>query len=466
MMMIAVGFVLTMLVFTAIGVASTRVSKGDVGDYLIAGRSVSPWVAGLSAVASNNSGFMFIGAIGFTYSYGLSAFWLFFAWLMGDYCSWLIVHKRLRERSEAQGNESVTGFLAHDGQQEQRSLQLVLGGLTVLFLTLYAAAQLKAGGKALESTLEWSPTLGVYLGAVMVAVYSFAGGIRASLWTDVAQAMVMIVAMGALTWVCHVEVTPLQELGERLSAINPELMTWTPSDASLGLLPYALGWFLAGFGGVGQPHMIVRAMTVKSAESVGVMRRVYFTWYILFSVFTLLVGLLSRVYFEGVGVDQFDKETALPMLAEAHLAPFWVGLILAALFAASMSTADSQVLASSASLTQDVAPQYHASYRASKVATLSVVACSTIVALYGPESVFELVTLAWGLMMTAFTPLMIARVLGWRVSVKRALTAAALGLVAMLTWRYGLALGDAVYEGAVGLCVSLPLVALKRDEQV
>ena len=203
-------------------------------------------------------------------------------------------------------------------------------------------------------------------------------------------------------------------------------------------------------------------MTVESVESVGVMRRVYFTWYVLFSAFTMLVGLLSRVYFEGAGAENFDKETALPMLAEAHLAPFWVGLILAALFAASMSTADSQVLASSASLTQDVAPQYHASYRASKVATLSVVVCSTIVALYGPESVFELVTLAWGLMMTCFTPLMIARVLGWRVSAGRALTAAALGLLAMLTWRYGLALGDAVYEGAVGLCVSLPLVALKR----
>ena len=462
MSMIMIGFIITMIAFVMIGVASTRASSAEVSDYLVAGRSVSPWVAGLSAVASNNSGFMFIGAIGFTYKYGLSAFWLFFAWLLGDYCSWFLVHRKLRERSEAQGNDSVTGFLAHDGVREDRTLQLILGGLTVIFLTLYAAAQLKAGGKALESTLEWSPTSGIYIGTVMVAVYSIAGGIRASLWTDVAQAMVMIVAMGALTWVCHDHVAPITTLGDRLGAIDPKLLTWTPSDATLGLLPYALGWFIAGFGGVGQPHMIVRAMTVRDTEGIDQMRRVYFSWYIVFSVFTMLVGLYSRIYFEGIGASSFDKETALPMLATAHLAPLWVGLILAALFAASMSTADSQVLASSASLTQDVAPQYRSSYMASKVATLSVVTLSMIVALLGPDSVFELVTLAWGLMMTCFAPIMIARVCDWRISASHALTAAGLGLIAMLSWKYGFGLGDAAYEGAVGFMVSMPLVLALR----
>ena len=102
MSMVMIGFIGMMFIFTMIGIASSRVSQSDVTDYLIAGRSVSPWVAGLSAVASNNSGFMFIGAIGFTYHYGLAAFWLFFAWLFGDYCSWLIVHRKLRARSEQQ----------------------------------------------------------------------------------------------------------------------------------------------------------------------------------------------------------------------------------------------------------------------------------------------------------------------------------------------------------------------------
>ena len=463
MSMLMFGFVGMMVIFTMIGVASTRVSRSEVSDYLVAGRSVSPWVAGLSAVASNNSGFMFIGAIGFTYHYGLAAFWLFFAWLFGDYCSWLIVHRKLRARSEQQKNDSVTGFLAHNGQSKNKELQIVLGALTVIFLTLYAAAQLKAGGKALHSTLDWSPEFGIYLGSIMVAIYSFAGGIRASLWTDVAQALVMIVAMGALTLVCHLEVVSLPNIYTSLEMIDPQLIAWTPHDASLGLFAYALGWFLAGFGGIGQPHMIIRAMTIKTVDGISTMRRVYFSWYIVFSIFTMLVGLYARLYFETLDSVNFDKEIALPMLAGAHLSQFWVGLILAALFAATMSTADSQVLASSASLTQDILPKYQQNYFASKVATLSVVILAMLVALYGPNSVFVLVTLAWGLMMTTFAPLMIARVLDWQISAGKALTATGFGLFAMLSWRYGLNFGDAMYEGAIGFIISMALTFTLKD---
>ncbi len=460
MEMILVGFVAAMALFFAVGLASVKVAQRQVSDYLVAGRSVSPWAAGLSAVASNNSGFMFIGAIGFTYSYGLAAFWLFFAWIGGDYVSWLIVHRRLRERSEAQNNDSVAGFLSHDGQGHVRGLQMVLGGLTVLFLTLYAAAQLKAGDKALGSTLGWSPGTGIWLGTAMVAAYSFAGGIRASIWTDIAQSFVMLVAMAALVWVCHTDIAPVGELSSRLGAIEPSLLHWTPTDASLGLLPYALGWFIAGFGGVGQPHMIVRAMTVSSPEAIGTMRRVYFSWYIIFSVLTMAVGLYARVYFAGSADLSFDKETALPLLTGAHLAPIWVGFVLAGLFAATMSTADSQVLAASASLTQDLFETQKKSYAASKVATLAVVSLATLAAFLGPASVFDLVTIAWGLMTTCFAPLMVARVLGWPVSTLSYVVAASAGMAAMLSWTHVFGLGDAVYDGAIGFCVAMPLLAL------
>ena len=380
MEMTLIGFTLTMIAFALIGFASSKVASAEVSDYLVAGRSTPPWIAGLSAVASNNSGFMFIGAVGLTYRCGLSAFWLFFAWIAGDYLSWLIVHRRLRERSEAQDNNSVTSFLAHNGEESERPLQLILGLLTVLFLTLYAAAQLKAGSKALGSTLSWSPISGALIGAVLVAAYSFAGGIRASMWTDVAQASVMLIAMSALVLSCHLEVAPLGELPQRLGAIDPALLSWSPPEATLGLWPYAIGWFLAGFGGIGQPHMIIRAMTLSEPRGVTQMRRVYFSWYIVFSALTMLVGLFARVYFEGAEVS-FDKEVALPLLAGDLLSPFWVGLILAGIFAASMSTADSQVLASSASVTQDLMTEHRSSYRASKVATLCVILCALAVAL-------------------------------------------------------------------------------------
>lgn len=454
-----VGFAAAMLLFFAIGVYASTRSRPEVSDYLVAGRNVSPLAAGLSAVASNNSGFMFIGAIGFTYQYGLAASWLFFAWLAGDYLSWRWVHARLRRQSEARGVSSIAGFLAHNGVRTERLLQAALGVLTVLFLSLYAAAQLKAGGKALQTTLDWAPHTGIWIGALLVVAYSFAGGIRASIYTDVAQSMVMLVAMSALVWVCHTQVTSLATLPSALSEIQPALLQFTPPDATLGLVPYVVGWFLAGFGGIGQPHIIVRAMTVDDDRHIPKMRRTYFSWYVVFSVMTFLVGLYARVFFEGKHeLAPFDAETALPLLAMAHLPAFMVGLILAALFAATLSTADSQVLACSASITQDLFSRWRDSYLAAKVATVVVVLFAMLIAFVGPPSVFVLVTLAWGLMMTCFAPLMLARVRGWSIGPRISLLAPALGLLAMLCWRSALALGDAMYEGTIGFLVSVTLL--------
>ena len=169
---------------------------------------------------------------------------------------------------------------------------------------------------------------------------------------------------------------------------------------------------------------------------------------------------IQRLGGDGLPDLGFDKETALPMLASAHLAPLLVGFILAALFAATMSTADSQVLASSASITQDIAIKHKDSYAASKIATVSVALLSMVIAFFGPDSVFELVTIAWGLMATCFAPLMVARVLGWTLSTNRYLISAGLGMIAMLGWGYGLGLGDAMYDGAIGFIVSMTLTIL------
>jgi len=457
--MVLLGFTLTMFLFLGIGMMSMRHAKTDVSDYLLADRNISPAFAGLSAVASNNSGFMFIGAIGFTYAYGLSAFWLLFAWILGDYCSWLIVHRKLREQSERLNSQSISGFLSHNGTVSHRHTQIFLGVLTVIFLTLYAAAQLKAGGKALEGILGWNGSTGILLGMGMVALYSFAGGIRASIWTDVAQSIVMLGAMGLLVIVSHTQIVPLNDIPSTLQSIDPTLTLWTPSDASLGLIPYALGWFFAGFGGIGQPHIIIRAMTVNSAKHIPTMRRVYFSWYVLFSVFTFLVGLYARIYFNSQDGLLFDKETALPVLSTELLSPLLVGVILASMFAATMSTADSQVLASSASVTQDIAPTTSSNpYLYSKLTTLGVVLIAGMVAFVGPDSVFVLVTVAWGLMMTCFAPIMILRVLNRDIPFTSLMGSCAIGVLGMLGWSYGLQLGDAVFDGTIGFLLSMTLM--------
>ena len=197
---VIVSFIVCLLFFLGIGLLSATRKAETTEDYLLASRSVNPWVVALSAVATNNSGFMFIGLIGETYTSGLSAMWVMVGWVLGDYVMWMArVPDRLRA-VEARGTVTIPSFLGH-GVRNGKQVTMLAGAITLVFLGIYAAAQLNAGGKALHVLFDWDYSLGAILGAVIVIAYCFAGGIRASLWTDVAQSIVMFVAMVILCFV-------------------------------------------------------------------------------------------------------------------------------------------------------------------------------------------------------------------------------------------------------------------------
>lgn len=189
MIMISFGFFL--MLFVGVGILSTLKQKATTEDYLLAGRNVSPWLVALSAIATWNSGFMFIGMIGLTYTLGLSAMWLAIGLIVGDYIMSTFVHARLRQNSEKHESLTYAGALATWNGTNYRWVRLVGGLVTVLFLCAYAAAQLNAGSKALHVLFGWDYSVGAIIGCVMVVAYCFAGGIRASIWTDAAQSIVM-----------------------------------------------------------------------------------------------------------------------------------------------------------------------------------------------------------------------------------------------------------------------------------
>ncbi len=186
-MTVVFAFLACLALFVVIGVLSLRRAKGTTEDYLLAGRDVSPWLMGLSSAATNNSGFMFIGLFGFTYRFGVQAVWLQLGWILGDVIAWQWIHRRVRERSGAIGATSVPTLLATDTDgRSSRSISVVAGLLTFLFLGGYAAGQLVAGATTLDGMFGWSPSVGVLIGAAIVVVYCFSGGLRASIWTGAA----------------------------------------------------------------------------------------------------------------------------------------------------------------------------------------------------------------------------------------------------------------------------------------
>jgi sodium/proline symporter len=435
MNLIAISFFVFLAIFMGIGVYSATRARSGNADYYLAGRDIPPWLAALSAVATNNSGFMFIGLIGMTYATGLSSVWIMAGWVLGDYIAWRTVHRRLRVVSGESFAESIPEILGGESRGSGRRLLLIVGGLLILFfLGLYAAAQLKAGSKALHVLFGWHYSVGATIGYVIVVAYCFSGGLRASIWTDAAQAIVMAFAMALLLMFALLRLDGLDGLANRLTAIDPQLLIWIPENLEYGFILFALSWVAAGVGVSGQPHIMVRAMAIDSAENIEKARRIYFAYYVPFTAAAILVGLCCRALLGAdVGAD-FDAELALPELTRLLFPDVLVGLTLAGLFAATMSTADSQVLSCSAALTNDTFPEIGAWKYGAKFGTLLVASVAYAFALYGPDSVFALVVDAWAALASGLGPLLIVRVFRRPIATPAALAMMLAGLGTVLFW--------------------------------
>jgi sodium/proline symporter len=432
--MVIASFIFFLLVFAGIGMLSVFKSKGSVEDYLTAGKSVPAWLAGLSAVATNNSGFMFIGMIGLTYSTGLSSIWLMLGWIVGDLTASLCIMRRLREVSAHPNIHSFGALLAHWHETDFRWLQRIAGALTIVFLGAYAAAQLKAGSKALHALFGWDDSAGVVIGAGMVTLYCFAGGIRASIWTDAAQSFVMLAAMLTMVFVGLMQLHGIDGFYLALQQVSPTYLDWFPAMEGWSPLLFVLGWIFAGFGVAGQPHIVIRYISLDRPESIVRMRYYYYGWFVLFYSATIAAGLLARLLLPESA--EFDAELALPTLAQTMLPPALIGLMLAGLFAATMSTADSLILSCTAAFTRDFYGAGNPGIFMTKVVTLLVVIISLSFALSDSHSVLNLVLIAWGLLASAFAPLLLVYAFNGRPDEKLAISMLLVGVSVFLVWRH------------------------------
>ena len=468
MAVIIASFCFFLVIFVVIGVLSTFKSKSTTNDYLLAGQTVKPWLVALSAVATNNSGYMFIGMIGYTYIYGYSAIWLMLGWIIGDLCISLIAHAPIRNYTVSSNSQSYSELLGRWQGLDYQRVSKFAGFIIIIFLSIYAAAQLKAGSKALHVLFAWDISLGAVIGAGMVLLYCFAGGIRASIWTDAAQSFVMIVAMALLCITGVSEIGGIGAFVDALHAISPEYSSLKPQevgDAGLFFtLLYIAGWFFAGIAVVGQPHIMVRFMAMRQVQDMHAVRLYYYSWFTAFFALTIVAGLLARVLIPAQA--SFDAELALPLLALDLLPGVLVGLVLAGLFAATMSTADSQILSCTASLTRDIFRGRHISFVQTKIATVFFTVFSLGIALFAPHNVFELVLIAWSGLASAFAPLIIAYCLDWKMkSEMHIICGMGLGLCTVLLWHYA-DLNMYTYEVFPGMLVGLGALYLTRDKSL
>jgi len=339
-----------------------------------------------------------------------------------------------------------------------------------VFLGTFAGAQLQASSTALHALFEWDMAVGVLIGTAIVILYSFAGGIRADIWTDAAQSFIMLATMILILAVAANEIGGIEALSANLSRQDETLLAWVPQDLGWILGFYLLSLFFNGLGVVGQPHVMTRFFALESAEKIPRTGFWYFSWYLPFALASLAVGLYTRALMPELPAlevaQQMDEPTelALPLITMRLLPDVFVGVSLAGLFAATISTADSQIIVCSGAITQDINPLSNDSYLASKLGTFAVTSLALSLALFAPEGVFGLVLIAWSAMGASLGSVLVLRVFGCPLSLPTAYAMMAAGIVAVTLWHLS-PWNEIVFEMLPGTAAAFAVYAIARVVQ-
>lgn len=427
-----ISFFVFFTFFTAVGVISAFWKRETVDDYLLASREVPSWLVGLSFGATISSGATFIGFAGLAYHSGITAVYTVAGLMLGDIIGWFLAGDKIRNISQEKGIRTFPTLVGKLSDKNFKHVTIITALLTIVFMGTYCAAQLVAGAKVGQALFGWDFEYFVVIGALVLLAYCWAGGIRASIWTDALQAIIIILSLVILIVAGLSEIGGLRTMWSQLGDVDAKLI----DPFRFELLPVVVGWFFFGIGILAQPQLMVRHMVAKSGQAIKHARSIYFGWRVIVLTLAVLSGLIARLLIPEA--DVFDPELSIPQLWGDLLPPVLVGLLIAGLFSATMSTADSLLLAASSSLTQHLVPKWRDSYFFARVGTVLIIALIVLISLYASKGVLGLVIIAWAGMAGSIVPLMVVQLLGARPTQKLALWMLFVGLAVTLFWRYGL----------------------------
>ncbi len=452
-------FIAYLILMLAIGVIAYKRTSNS-SDYFLGGRSLGPWPAALSAGASDMSGWLLLGLPGYAYAAGIEAFWLAGGLLLGTWANWLINAKRLRTYSITTDALTLPEFLSRRFQDNSKLIQTISAFFILLFFLFYTSSGLVAGGKLFETVFGLDYTTAVIIGTVCVVSYTLFGGFLAVSWTDLVQGLLMAAAL-LIVPIAAMD-GGLGQLTEDLKSINPELLTlWNDSKgepltaiAIISLAAWGLGYF-------GQPHILARFKASRSNKDLDTARRIAVIWSALSMVGAMLVGLVGLVYLNGQGNDLADGEKIFMLLVNAIFHPVIAGILLAAILAAIMSTADSQLLVSSSALAEDFYKQvFNNEASPEQVVTVGRIAVIllSLVALFlamNPDSsVLGLVSYAWAGFGAAFGPAIVLSLFWVGMNRNGALAGILVGGITIVVWKQLSGGWFDVYEIVPGIILS------------
>ncbi len=442
------GYLLLMLL---IGVLSARFSSGGISEFFVGGRRMNRFVVALSAVVSGRSAWLLLGVTGMAYTLGASALWAVSGYTVAELVLFLTYGRRLRRFSEAYDCVTLPDFFAARVGDSDGRLRVALALVILVFMEVYVSAQFVGGGKAMAASFGMSQWTGVLVTAAIVLAYTMLGGFLAVSLTDTVQAFFMLLGLVVLPVVAITDAGGWGAVMDQLGAYDPDFL----SPISLGFGAW-LGFVGIGLGSPGNPHILVRYMSIRDAEQLRWAALVGTAWNVVMGAGAVLVGMAGRVYYPEVGqLLAGDTENLYPLLAQTHLHPLLFGVVVASIFAAIMSTADSQLLVAASALVRDV---YQKVIRKdepiarerlvllSRVTVALLVAVAVMLGWLAQSLVFWLVLFAWAGLGAALGPASILA-LYWRGTTRAGILAGLVtGTVVTFVWNLTPALKGFLYE--------------------
>jgi sodium/proline symporter len=432
--------VLAIYLIAMVGIGYVYYQKtSDFADYVLGGRKLGSWTAALSAQASDMSGWLLIGLPGAAYVSGIEAAWIAIGLGLGTYVNWKVVALRLRSYTEVAGDSlTLSDYFENRFRDNTNILRLVSSIVIIIFFAVYTSAQFSAGAKLFETLMGIDYTVALLLGGAIIIAYTFLGGFMAVSFTDFIQGMLMFFALLVVPFVMVAELGGFGAAFDGLRQVDPNFLHLTKSTGGGAVSFIAIASNLAwGLGYFGQPHVLARFMAIGSTQQVKKARLIAMVWVAISLTAATFVGVFGRLYITGID----DPEKIFMMSVDTLFIPVIAGVLLAAILAASMSTADSQLLVTASSISEDIYKKYlkkdatdDQMLKVSRFSVIGIAVIALVIAFDPDSSVFALVSYAWAGLGAAFGPVIIASLFWRRTNKWGAIAGMISGAVTVIAW--------------------------------
>lgn len=440
--------------------ASKRIKNTE--DYYVGGKKLGYWVVAFSARATGESAWLLLGLTGLGAMVGVSAFWVVVGEVLGVSISWFFMAEKFKKLSDSYNSVTIPDYLVSHFKSTTHTLRIVAATALSLFVIIYVSAQIDATGTAFESFLGWNYFTGAILGFFIVLAYIFSGGFVAVAWSDLFQGLIMLIGLVLLPIVAFMSIDSSVSISQELVKLEPSFLNiWGNGGFNLINFVTILGFAFIGLGFMGSPQLFIRFMAIKNTNEIKKGRWVAIVFTLLTDSCAVLIGIYGRYLLTSVGdtpeaILGNAAQNVLPLLVEKVMPLALIGIYIAAVLSAIMSTIDSLLVMASSAISRDFYQQIFKPNKSEKelakiskfitlVLALLALIIALIVSVVSPtRTVFWFIIFGWSGIAATFCPTIIMSLFWKKFTEKGAIASMITGFIAIPFFKFGMASLDGI----------------------